>query len=378
MNKNAGLALEVLSLRFARPLAIAGVCVTLAGCAFEQPPRQVALPVPAPVTPGPAPAPALPAQPTIPVAPPEPPRMAEQAPPALPDKTALLRSWVEQQDRLYRVAAPLLISNTELCPRHARNLLGFTAKNRYSYTDAFADTAQAALGLEERLRVTNVLPGSSAEAAGLQKGDLLFAVEIEPLPQGPDAERASASIIGSELQGRNSISLTVLRHGERRVHDIGLTPACAMVIDLGNADFAGSFADGQRVMVTRGMLDFVQSDKELAYVLAQEIAHNILAQKPRPDMAAVIDRLHTLRPQAEDGAAAGGIPPYLPDMALRARKLALYLLARAGYGIDHAAGFWQRLANPPASDTALAELAHTLGAITARKQLGGPLVPEQP
>src|SRR5690242_8029444 len=37
------------------------------------------------------------------------------------------------QDRLYKVAAPLLIQNAELCKGQARNLLGFTAKNRWSY-----------------------------------------------------------------------------------------------------------------------------------------------------------------------------------------------------------------------------------------------------
>ncbi|RJG01498.1 peptidase M48 [Noviherbaspirillum sedimenti] len=307
-----------------------------------------------------------------------PPLAPTQAPPALPDKVAILRSWAEQQGRLYRVAAPLLINNTELCPRHARNLLGFTAKTRYAYTDEFAETAQSALGLDERLRVMNVLPGSGAEQAGLQKGDALLAIEIEPLPQGRGAERASASIIASELQGRSSISLTVLRDGRRVVHDISLTPACAMVIDLGNTDLADSYADGQRVMVTRGMLDSVASDEELAYVLAQEIAHNILAQEPRQDMVAAIDRLHALKPPADNGTAAGDIPTYPADIELRTRKLALYLLARAGYGIDHALDFWQRMANPPASDEFFTELEQTVGAIAARKQLGEPLVPEQP
>ncbi|QAU34146.1 M48 family metalloprotease [Janthinobacterium sp. 17J80-10] len=283
---------------------------------------------------------------------------------------------MDQQARLYRVAAPLLINGNELCPQHARNLLGFTAKNRYSYTEGFADVASSALGLEERLHVMNVLPGSGAETAGLRQGDALFAVEIEPLPQGPNAESASASIIGTELRGRNSVSLTVLRGGERVAHNITLTPACAMVIDLGNADVAGSFADGQRVMVTRGLLEAAPSDDELAYVLAREIAHNILAPQPRPAQAAIIDRLHTLTPLPGDAANAASLAPTSPEQELRARKLALYLLARAGYAIDKAPGFWQTIAIPPASPESPAVLAQAIGAIAARKQLGAPLVPE--
>ncbi len=359
--------------RLRKPFVAAALTAMLAGCAHQQPPIQVAMPAPAPAT-----APAVPAAPApVPSPVPAPALPAQTQPPAAPaDKGAILRTWAEQQDRLYRVAAPLLINNTELCPRHVRNLLGFTAKTRYSYTAEFAEAAQTALALDERLRVTNVLPGSGAEQAGLRKGDALFAVEIEPLPQGPNAESASAAIIGAELQGRNSVSLTVLRGGERIVHQVPLTPSCAMVIDLGNAAFADSFADGQRVMVTRGMLETVQSDGELAYALAREIARNILAPEPRPEAAAVIDRLHTLTPvTAEDGAAAA-LPPWPAELELRARKLALYLLARAGYAIDAAPDFWEKMENPAVTDGYRVELAETIGAIGARLQLGGPLLPE--
>jgi hypothetical protein len=353
-------------------------CLVLAGCAAPLPPQQEAprqgttAPAPAQATAPLPPSGALPAPSSTGAA--LPPAQAEAA---APDKPTLLRSWVDQQAHLYEVAAPLLIDNTELCPRHARNLLGFTAKNRYSYSDAFADTAQSELNLGERLRVMNVLPGSGAEKAGLEKGDTLVAVEIEPMPQGPDAERSGAALIASELQGRNNVSLTVLRKDERMVLDIPLTPACAMVIDLGNADFAASLADGQRIMVTRGMLKQVQSDEELAYVLAQQIARNILTDRPLPDVAAQIDLLHTLAPQPANAATASNLPPDASDLSMRERKLALFLLARAGYGIDGAPMFWQRQATPSLNEADLAALTEVIGAIRAKQQLNSPLIPEQ-
>jgi len=364
----------------------AGLTLLLAGCATPLPPqtgierpRSSLPPLPGAAT---APPQQPPATATAPVATPQAestgaPSSPAQAESAANDKAALLRAWIDQQARLYRVAAPLLINNTELCPRHARNLLGFTAKNRYSYSAAFADTAQSELALEERLRVMNVLPGSGAEQAGLQKGDILLAVEIEPLPQGPDAENASASVIASELQGREHVNLAVLRNGERKSLDIPLTSACAMVIDLGNAGFAGSFADGQRIMVTQGMLNRLPSDDELAYVLAQEIARNVLAEHSMPEAAALIDRLHTLAPQAADDTTAAGVTPVEPDAGLRARKLALFLLARAGYAIDGAPAFWQTLGNPAVTDAELSALTEVIGTIKSRQQLGLPLVPDQ-
>lgn len=355
------------------------LCACLAGCASPLPPQSDDMQrTPAPL---PAPSGAQTAQVPAPVASPQPlstgsASTGAQSASVMPDKAALLRTWADLQARVYRVAAPLLIYNTELCPRHARNLLGFTAKTRYSYSDAFVDTAQSELQLTDRLRVMNVLPGSGAEQAGLKKGDTLAAVEIEPLPQGPDAERASAAIIASELQGRNNVSLTVLRNGERTVLDIPLTPACAMVIDLGNADFAASLADGQRIMITRGLLNQAQSEQELAYVIAQEMARNILMEQGLPEVAAVIDRLHTLDQLPAEAAVAAGIAPLPAAAALQARKLALYLLARAGYSADGAPAFWQRVGNPPVAEADLPVLMETIGAIRAKQQLATPLIPE--
>jgi len=98
-----------------------------------------------------------------------------------------LRSLVAQQDRLDRVAAPLLVHNPELCKGNARNLLGFTAKTKYSYSAEFVDAAQQSLGLNDRLKIMGVLAGSGAARAGVRRGDTLLAVNDKPMPQGENA-----------------------------------------------------------------------------------------------------------------------------------------------------------------------------------------------
>ena len=82
--------------------------------------------------------------------------------PEMAANAQMLTNMAVLQDRLYRVAAPLLINNAELCKSQARNLLGFTAKNRYSYPGEFNEAAHAAFGMGERLQVTGVLAGSGA------------------------------------------------------------------------------------------------------------------------------------------------------------------------------------------------------------------------
>ena len=78
-----------------------------------------------------------------------------------------LSKMADLQNRLYKVASPLLIQNAELCKGQARNLLGFTAKNRWSYPGDYNEAAHVAFGMDERLQVTSVLAGSGAAKAGL-------------------------------------------------------------------------------------------------------------------------------------------------------------------------------------------------------------------
>jgi len=258
-------------------------------------------------------------------------------------KAALLQAWVGQQQRLYRVAAPLLLKNTDLCPAQSRRILGFTAKNRYSYSNDFVDIAREELGLDDQLQITSVLPGSGAMLAGIKPGDILLAAGGKPLPTGPNAERASSSIIAESIQGNAPIELTVLNGSDTTIVEVLLTRACAVTIDLGNTDEINSFADGRRVMVTRGMLNFVQSDEELAYVLARDIAANIVSPAPRPAVSAFIDRLHTLNLNLTPPKDEAPITSTSSITDAAVEKLALYMLARAGVATTGVARFWERL-----------------------------------
>lgn len=264
------------------------------------------------------------------------------------EQQALL-AMVSLQDRLYRVAAPLLINNTELCKKNARNLLGFTAKNKYSYSNEFANAAQTSLGLDERLQVMGVLAGGGAASAGVKRGDILLAVENKSLPQGESAEREAAMILAPMMSGRTKITLTVLRGGTRTSLSIPLTYSCAFGIELGNTENVVAYSDGHRVLVTRGMLNAARTDNELAYVLAKEMAHNALLHASRQRTSAtvggIIDNLTRIRPDMSTMGGMAGLRPMPKELDAMADKLSLYMLARAGYDIEQVIPFWQRMAN---------------------------------
>lgn len=337
-------------------------------------------------TPGPMQAPSAPG---------EIPQQAPGKPPVTPEMAAAaetLQRMAGLQDRLYRIAAPLLIDNAQLCNKHARNLLGFTAKNRHTFPGQYNEAAWVVLGFEERLQVTNVLAGSGAARAGLRQNDVLVAAGGQPLPQGPDSLTQAGAVFGPIVSKQANLPLTIERAGKPRDLTIPVTRACAFAIELGNADNINAYADGARVMVTRGLMGFAQSDDELAYVVARTMAHNMLGhaatQRNAATIGSIIDNLTAINPDTSMLIGSGGIKamPAADDVA--ADRLAIYLLARAGYRIEGASAFWKRLAatypakilngytaNHPATATRVAAIDKAVAEVNAKRKGKKPLAP---
>ena len=281
----------------------------------------------------------------------EAPRPVVVEPPVMTAKMAAAQGALSQmvalQDRVYRIAAPLLINNAELCRNQARNLLGFTAKNKFSYPGEFEEAAEQALGYGERLHISGVLPGSGAARAGLRKGDVLIAAEGQNLPTGVNAETQAATVFGPLMASHQSIKLTVWRDNANLVINVPVTRACAFKVDIGNADNINAYSDGSRVMITRGMVNFAGSDEAVAYVLAKDMAHNVLGHanvmRSAYTVGSIIDNLVSVRPDLSMLIGTAGVKPVPQDLDAAADYLALYMLARAGYDIYHVHAFWQRL-----------------------------------
>jgi hypothetical protein len=326
---------------------------------------------------------------------PTPGKPAPQAPGLTPQVAAAAETLTKMaalQARLYHVAAPLLIDNASLCKSHARNLLGFTAKNRYSYGLDYSEAAHVAFGMDERLQVTGVLAGSGAAQAGLKVGDGLVAAGGKPLPTGPHALSLMGATVGPLIEAQASLPMTIERHGSNRQITVPVTRACAFGIELGNADNINAYADGSRVMVTRGMIGFTRSDDELAYVLANGLAHNMLghagAVRNTATLGSIVDNLVRVNPDDSMLIGSGGIKAMPAGLDAAADRLSLYLLARAGYDIDGADDFWKRLAetypatvlngftaNHPSTAARVAAIERAAGEIKAKRAAKKPLTP---
>ena len=296
---------------------------------------------------------------------------------------AELNKMAAMQERLYRVAAPLMINNADLCKTNARNLLGFTARNRYWYTGDYSEASALAFGMGERLQVTSVLAGSGAARAGLQRGDALVSAGGKALPTGAKASSQAGAVFGPLVAAQATLQMVIERDNAERKLAIPVTRACGFAIELGNADNINSYADGQRIMVTRGMLFFAESDQELAVLIAKGMAHNILGHatttRSTGTIGGIIDNLVQVRPDTSMLIGSAGIKAMPADLDTAADTLSMFLLARAGYRIEAAAPFWKRLdkaypatvlsgyvANHPATSARLAAIDKAVADIKSR------------
>jgi Zn-dependent protease with chaperone function len=246
-----------------------------------------------------------------------------------------LTRYVANQEKLYRIAAPLLVKNAPICKSATRHIMGFTAKNQYSYSSELAPSANKIFKLDDRLQVISVLEGGGAERAGIKRGDIFLKAQNQTIPTGINAETETARLLSTLMSHSANLPISVERNRLIYNFNIPLTLACAFNIELGNSDVIHAFNDGRRILITRGMLEVLSSDAELASILARELAHSALKHSATLQMttsvASAIDALlPVLRNNGVD-AVAKDLKAMPANFDQAADRVAIAMLVRAGY-----------------------------------------------
>ena len=109
-----------------------------------------------------------------------------------------------------------------------------------------------------------------------------------------------------------------------------------------------AFNDGRRILITRGMLQVLNTDAELAAIIAREIAHSALKHTASLQMTAsaaqAIDGLiPVLRNNAGD-AAIKDLKAMPSNLDQAADRVAIAMLVRAGYEAEQLPLSLQKLA----------------------------------
>lgn len=291
-------------------------------------------------------------------------------------------------DRLSSVSYPVLKSAAKDCGKVVIPRLGFSAPNRDALPEKNREAIASVLSIGADYKVRQVYKESAAEAAGMKVGDLLL--NPEQVVRKRDEKREDAI---SRLPAGVPINVSVMRNGERL--NLPLVPemVCDYPVTMTDSSEVNAYADGKGIFVTRGMMRFAADDRELAMVLAHELAHNTMGHidksKTNAMLGSVLDILAAAyRINTQSAFSNAAAKSYSQDFEAEADYVGLYYLAGAGYQTEGAANFWRRMAaehpaniktNHSASHPATAERFLALEKvnleIAGKQQSGASLVP---
>ena len=230
---------------------------------------------------------------------------------------AILEEHQGYNMRLQKVAAPLLKANAALCPRTTRDI-GISVHTLSDYQPQLQPFAEVLMGASDRLSVRTVRGGSPADEAGLEMGDKIIGINGAYMPGGFTVQRFF-NIASQNAYKAGRTELKVLR-GDRRL-DIDVTPEtiCDYPANVFFNERINGHTDGEQIIITSELMKTVPDDVNLALIIAHEMAHAIKGHKRKSK-----------------------------DLELKADRMALVMMARAGYDIDRAISYWKDASHPHA------------------------------
>lgn len=261
----------------------------------------------------------------------------------------MFETGLAYHDRTLAAAYPLLKAAVPLCPSDRSPTLGLDPVNKYSLSKSMRPILEASYGIGEELVILTIPPGSPAEQAGLRKWDRIVTLEGEAPTTGHKATEAWREMENRLLAGKDVVTLTIEREGVQS--DLQLQPdeICNYMVYENFSSDVNAYASGEAVMLTAGMLRFVENDEELSLVLAHEIAHNVMehmaARQSNYSAGSVLDIVAAVAGVNTGGAFSTlGAASYSKSFETEADYVGLYIMAMAGMPIEDAPALWRRMA----------------------------------
>lgn len=236
-----------------------------------------------------------------------------------------------QLSRLAHLTFPLAVAATASCPFERELTYGFVLESGTPRSPHEAGESVVPIVVQF------VHPDLSASGAGLRPGDQVLAINETPIFH-ITVEEAQGMIRRISRARIQPLTLVVARGNDLRELNLWGTAACRFTVHLVENPTVNALADGDKIYLTTGMLKFVGSDDELAWVLAHELAHNVLGHPQQTRLRGLLNSMLT----AATGEPGAGVSR--PELEMQADRLASYLLVQAGYDLRQAGMFLRRLA----------------------------------
>lgn len=316
-------------------------------------------------------------------------------------RSMALKGLLDRQTKVFRVGTRVAVAGADLCRDDVTPKFGLFVVSAEALPEDYRSAA-GRIGISEQVRVWSVVDGLPAQAAGVAPGDLLLAANGEPVSGMEDFSDAI-----EDAADTGHLALRLRAQGDDVQRDVTLAgvSACAYPISVSESDTVNAMADGSQVILTKGMLKFVETDDELALVIGHEIAHNALGHIT--ENKALVGAGAVFGVLLDVAAAAGGVntggaftragmqlgsavnQTFSVDREQDADYMGIYLVERAGYSTSGAPDFWRRMAvdapekiedhmvktHPPTPERS-ASLVEAVAEIGQKKAAGLPLLPE--
>jgi Zn-dependent protease with chaperone function len=313
------------------------------------------------------------------------------------EKDLAYKQLIRDQDRVFNVSFPVLAVNTPFCGRTA-TAFGLTMWNVYVIPNEYRQAAINDYNLHARLAAQFVADKSPAGRADIRSGDLIVAINGRNIPPGPGARKTAYEYL--DQAGDKKTGILIERNGQLINTLVQPEKICAYPVQLDySSTDVNSFADGQRIYTTRGMLRFTENDNELALVIAHELGHNAMDHINKQQNNAMLGSLGGLAIDAllasagvnsgnefgQMGQEIGG-QAYSVAFEQEADYVGMYFMERAGYNSTGVADFWRRYAaespksvskrtTHPTSPERFIAIDRTHREIAKKKAAGQPLIP---
>lgn len=164
--------------------------------------------------------------------------------------------------------------------------LGFVLQHLSQFNVADRAGVIATLPLDRGPGVIALAPDGPAARAGIRTGDVLLAIDGVAIPRDGDPAapfsakhaRDRADTVSDLLEAAavRPFSLTLWRDGSMLTLRVTAAAGCPSRLHLARSTQRNAYADGHHVFLTTGLLALLRNDDELAFVIAHEMAHNIL------------------------------------------------------------------------------------------------------
>ena len=304
-----------------------------------------------------------------------------------------LKKYLSYKQRLHHVSYPILKSASQFCSDKQINSVGAQGTASAEFEDRWKTTANKVFGGDEFI-ITWVADNGPAAKSGLAIDDKVLAVNNVPYGENQQQHKKFyAETARTQTSESTIIDLEVKRNDQVLKLSINQEKICGYPVMLGDSDAVNAYADGKRIIITKGMMRFARDDQDLALVVAHELGHNLMGHMDKKqsnymlgtllDLAAAANGINTRGTFGSAGASA-----FSQDFEAEADYVALYYMNAAGLPLEGVADFWREMAaehpgsigsNHSASHPATSErfiaISKTIEEINHKIAAGEPLTP---